>query len=190
MRRWGGLGRLLSRGASTPVKERVQPLFRFKQLVEAELGELSRLISDENGKTVEEAEAGIRKGLEVVEYACALPALGQGGLLEVSRGVDCYSRRYPLGVVAGITPFNFPAMVPLWMMPLAIATGNAFLHKPSEQTPLTPVRLGELLLEAGLPEHVYQVVQGDRETVEAILDHRGICGGGVCGVDAGGETGA
>ncbi len=159
---------------ATPVKERVQPLFRFKQLVEANIGELSRLIRDENGKTVEEAEAGLRKGLEVVEYACALPALGQGGLLEVSRGVDCYSRRYPLGVVAGVTPFNFPAMVPLWMMPLAIVTGNAFLHKPSEQTPFTPMRLGELLREAGLPEGVYQVVQGDRETVEAILDHPGI----------------
>lgn len=160
--------------SATPVKERVQPLFRFKHLAETHVRELSELISAENGKTVEEAEAGLRKGLEVVEYATALPVIGQGGTLEVSRGVDCYTRRYPLGVVAGITPFNFPAMVPLWMFPLALAAGNTFLLKPSEQVPLTPVRLGELLLEAGLPENVFQVVQGDRETVEALLDHPGI----------------
>ena len=166
---------------STPVKERVQPLFRFKQLVETHIAELSKIVSDENGKTVGEAEAGIRKGLEVVEYATALPALGLGGKLEVSRGVDCYTRRYPLGVVAGITPFNFPAMVPLWMIPLALATGNTFLHKPSEQTPLTPVRMAELLLEAGLPENVYQVVQGDRVTVEALLDHPGIAAAAFVG---------
>ncbi len=166
---------------TTPVKERVQPLFRFKQLVEDNVAELSKLVSDENGKTLGESEAGIRKGLEVVEYATSLPALGQGGKLEVSRGVDCFTRRYPLGVVAGITPFNFPAMVPLWMIPLAIATGNTFLHKPSEQTPLTPIRLGELLLEAGLPENVYQVVQGDRETVAALLDHSGIAAAAFVG---------
>lgn len=157
-----------------PVKERVQPLFRFKQLVEANMGELSQCVSAENGKTLAEAEAGIRKGLEVVEFATSLPVLGQGNKLEVSPGVDCFTRRYPLGVVSGITPFNFPAMVPLWMFPLAIATGNAFIHKPSEQVPLTPIRLGELLSEAGLPEGVFQVVQGGPPTVEAILDHRGI----------------
>lgn len=167
--------------STTPVKERVQPLFRFKQLVEQNIAELSKLVSDENGKTHGEAEAGIRKGLEVVEYATALPTLGQGGKLEVSRGVDCFTRRYPLGVVTGITPFNFPAMVPLWMIPIAIATGNTFLHKPSEQTPLTPVRLAELLAEAGLPENVYQVVQGDRETVEALLDHPGIAAAAFVG---------
>ncbi len=158
----------------TPIKERVQPLYRFKNLVEANLAELAELVSSENGKIPAEAEAGIQKGLEVVEYATALPSIGQGSKLEVSRGVDCFSRRYPLGVCAGITPFNFPAMVPLWMFPLAIATGNTFLLKPSEQTPLTPVRLAELLLDSGLPENVFQVVQGSRETVEAILDHSGI----------------
>ncbi len=158
----------------TPVKDRVQPLFRFKQLVEDHIQELSNLVSSENGKTPAEAEAGIRKGLEVVEYATALPAIGLGGKLEVSRGVDCYSRTYPLGVVAGITPFNFPAMVPLWMFPMAIATGNTFLLKPSEQTPLTPVRLGEILLDAGMPEDVFQILQGGKETVEGILDHPGI----------------
>ena len=156
------------------VKERVQPLFRFKQLVEMNIDELSKSVSAENGKTLAEAEAGIRKGLEVVEFATSLPVLGQGKKLEVSPGVDCFTRRYPLGVVAGITPFNFPAMVPLWMFPLAIATGNSFLHKPSEQVPFTPIRLGELLLEAGLPEGVFQVVQGGPSTVEAILDHREI----------------
>ncbi|MEM1295999.1 MAG: CoA-acylating methylmalonate-semialdehyde dehydrogenase, partial [Verrucomicrobiota bacterium] len=155
----------------TPIKELVQPLFRFKHLVESHMPELADLVSSENGKTPAEAEAGIQKGLEVVEYATSLPAISQGATLEVSRGVDCFSRRYPLGVCAGITPFNFPAMVPLWMFPMAIATGNTFLLKPSEQTPLTPVRLSELLLEAGLPEDVFQVTQGSRETVEAILDH-------------------
>ena len=160
--------------SQAPVKERVQPLFRFKHLAEARMDELSELASRENGKTAGEAAAGIQKGLEVVEFATSLPVLGQGGLLEVSRGVDCYTRRYPLGVVAGITPFNFPAMVPLWMFPIAIATGNTFLLKPSEQTPLTPRLMGELLLEAGLPEDVYQVVQGGRETVEAIVDHDAI----------------
>ncbi len=159
---------------SVPVKERVQPLFRFKHLAEANLDELAGLVRSENGKTRAEARAGIEKGLEVVEFACSLPALGAGNLLEVSRGVDCFSRSYPLGVVAGITPFNFPAMVPLWMLPLAVATGNAFLLKPSEQTPLTSVRMAELLQDAGLPENVVQVVQGDRETVEALLDHPGI----------------
>jgi malonate-semialdehyde dehydrogenase (acetylating)/methylmalonate-semialdehyde dehydrogenase len=158
----------------TPVKERVQPLFRFKQLMEQNIADLSRLVSAESGKTVDEAEAGIRKGLEVVEFATALPCLGQGGKLEVSRQVDCFSRRYPLGVVAGVTPFNFPAMVPLWMYPLAIATGNCFLLKPSEQVPLTSERVAQLLADAGLPEGVFQVVQGDRTTVESLLDHPGI----------------
>lgn len=155
----------------TPIKERVQPLFRFKHLVETHMTELANLVSSENGKTPAEAAAGIQKGLEVVEYATSLPAIGQGAKLEVSRGVDCFSRRYPLGVCAGITPFNFPAMVPFWMFPMAIATGNTFLLKPSEQTPLSPERIAELLLEAGLPENVFQVIHGSRETVEAILDH-------------------
>jgi len=167
--------------SQTPVKDRVQPLFRFKQLVEDDIAALSKLVGDENGKTVAEAEAGIRKGLEVVEFACSLPAIQDGQLLEVSRGVDCFTRRYPLGVVAGITPFNFPAMVPLWMIPLAIASGNSFLLKPSEQVPLTGGRIGELLLEAGMPEHVYQVVHGGRETVEGLLDHPGIAAAAFVG---------
>lgn len=166
---------------ATPVKDRVQPLFRFKQLAEQNIAELSALISSESGKTPAEAEAGLRKGLEVVEYATSFPQLLAGELLEVSNGVDCYSRRYPIGVCAGITPFNFPAMVPLWMIPLAIAAGNTFIHKPSEQVPLTPLRLGELFREAGLPDGVYNVLQGDRATVEALLDHRGIAAAAFVG---------
>ncbi len=158
----------------TPIKERVQPLFRFKQLAEENIAELSKMVSWENGKTEAEAEGGIRKGLEVVEYACSLPQLIPGQLLEVSSGVDCYERRFPLGVVAGITPFNFPAMVPLWMFPLAIACGNTFILKPSEQVPFTPVRLAELFHDAGLPDGVFNVIQGNRGTVEGLLDHPGI----------------
>ena len=158
----------------TPIKERVQPLFRFKQLVEEQIGELAALITAESGKTKAESEAGLRKGLEVVEFATSLPVVMRGGLLEVSRGVDCYSRRYPIGVVAGITPFNFPAMVPMWMFPIAIACGNTFVLKPSEQVPLTPLRLAELLHDAGVPAGVFNVLQGDREAVHAILDHPGV----------------
>ena len=154
-----------------PVKDRVQPLYRFKALVGKHLGDIAQTVSRENGKTVEEAAAGIQRGLEVVEYACAVPALIAGSLLEVATGVDCHTRRFPLGVVAGITPFNFPAMVPMWMFPMAIACGNTFVLKPSEQVPQTPLLLAELLSEAGLPDGVFNVVQGDRETVEAILDH-------------------
>lgn len=166
---------------ATPVKDRVQPLFRFKQLVEDNIAELAQLVTDENGKTPAESEAGIRKGLEVVEYATSLPQLITGELLEVSNGVDCYSRSYPLGVTAGITPFNFPAMVPFWMFPLAIATGNTFILKPSDQVPFTPLRLAELLSQAGLPAGVFNVLQGGRETVEALLDHRGIAAAAFVG---------
>lgn len=152
------------------VKERVQPLFRFKALAETQMAELAESVSRESGKTLAEAQAGVEKGLECVEFACSLPQLLTGELLEVSRGVDCHTRRFPLGVVAGITPFNFPAMVPLWMFPLAIACGNTFLLKPSEQVPSTSLLLAQLLAEAGLPPGVFNVVQGDRETVEALLD--------------------
>ncbi|GAB4252052.1 MAG: CoA-acylating methylmalonate-semialdehyde dehydrogenase [Candidatus Methylacidiphilales bacterium] len=167
--------------STTPVKERVQVLFNFKHLVEQHLVELGELISRENGKLPAEGRAGVEKGLEVVEYATSLPQLITGEILEVSSGVDCYTRRFPLGVVAGITPFNFPAMVPMWMFPLAIACGNTFILKPSEQVPLTPLRLAELLQEAGLPDGVFNVVQGDRTTVEAILDHPGIAAAAFVG---------
>ena len=155
----------------TPVKDRVQPLYRFKALVEKNVQRLAEVVSRENGKTIDEAAAGVQRGLEVVEYACSVPALIAGDLLEVANGVDCYTRRFPLGVVAGITPFNFPAMVPMWMFPMAIACGNTFVLKPSEQVPQSPLLLAELLSEAGLPDGVFNIVQGDRETVEAVLDH-------------------
>ena len=160
--------------SATPIKDRVQVLFKFKQLVEDDIARLSEQVSRENGKTLAESEAGIRKGIEVVEYATALPNLIAGNLLAVGAGVDCHTRRYPLGVVAGITPFNFPAMVPMWMFPIAIACGNSFILKPSEQVPFTSVLLAELLTKAGLPDGVFNVVQGNRPTVEAILDHPGI----------------
>ena len=156
--------------AATPVKDRVQPLYRFKQLVERDLESLADGITRENGKTPGEAAAGLQRGLEVVEFACALPHLMASEILEVSRGVDCHLRRLPLGVVAGITPFNFPAMVPMWMFPMAIACGNTFVLKPSERVPFTPVRLAALLREAGLPDGVFNVVQGDRTTVGALLE--------------------
>jgi malonate-semialdehyde dehydrogenase (acetylating)/methylmalonate-semialdehyde dehydrogenase len=156
------------------VKDRVQVLFRFKALVERDMKSLSELVSRENGKTLGEAEAELRKGLEVVEYATALPQELAGSVLEVSGGVDCRTLRQPLGVVAGVTPFNFPAMVPMWMFPIALGCGNAFILKPSDQVPLTPLRLAELLEEAGLPKGVFQVAQGGKETVEALLEHSGI----------------
>ncbi len=167
--------------SATPVKDRVQVLFKFKQLVEANIHELAMIVTRENGKTPAESAAGIRKGVEVVEYATSLPQLIGGEVLEVSNGVDCMTRRHPLGVVAGITPFNFPAMVPMWMFPIAIACGNTFILKPSEQVPHTAVRLGELLRDAGLPPGVFNVLHGDRATVEAILDHPGIAAAAFVG---------
>jgi malonate-semialdehyde dehydrogenase (acetylating) / methylmalonate-semialdehyde dehydrogenase len=158
----------------TPVKERVQVLYRFKTLVERDLQAVAQQVARESGKTQSEAAAGIQRGIEIVEYAASLPQLIAGNHLEVSSGVDCYTRRFPLGVVMGITPFNFPAMVPMWMFPLAIACGNTFLLKPSEQVPFTPLMLAALLKEAGLPDGVFNVVQGDRSTVEQMLDHPGI----------------
>jgi malonate-semialdehyde dehydrogenase (acetylating)/methylmalonate-semialdehyde dehydrogenase len=154
-----------------PVKDRVQVLYKFKTLVEKNIGDLAKQVTAENGKTTAESAAGIQRGIEIVEYAASLPQLFAGEILEVSSGVDCYTRRFPLGVVAGITPFNFPAMVPMWMFPMAIACGNTFVLKPSEQVPQSPMLLAELLAEAGLPDGVFNIVQGDRETVEAVLDH-------------------
>lgn len=170
--------------SETPVKERVQILFRFKQLMEKDINEVAALVSTENGKTHAEAKAEIEKGIEVTEFATSLPQLLNQEQLEVSRGVDCLSRRYPLGVVAGITPFNFPAMVPLWMIPIAIGTGNTFIHKPSEQVPLTPNLIGDYLQRAGLPRGVFNVVHGDKAAVEAITDHPAIKAIGFVGSSA------
>jgi malonate-semialdehyde dehydrogenase (acetylating)/methylmalonate-semialdehyde dehydrogenase len=154
-----------------PLKERSQPLFRFRDLLTAHLDELSNLVASESGKTPGEARAGILRGVEVVEFASSLQNADAGGALEVSRGVSCEYRREPLGVVAGVTPFNFPAMVPLWMFPIALTVGNVFVLKPSEKVPLTACRIGELMLEAGYPPGVFSIVHGSRETVEALVDH-------------------
>jgi len=154
-----------------PVKERVQVFFKLKALFEQEIDRLAEIVALENGKTIDEAKASVARGIECIEFATSLPQLIPGQVLEVSRGVECKLTRYPLGVVAGITPFNFPMMVPLWMAPLAIANGNAFVLKPSEQTPLSSVELAKLFERAGLPPGIFSVVHGDREIVEAICDH-------------------
>src|SRR6478609_5014239 len=170
--------------ANTPLKERVRPLARFHELVTQALSELSETAALESGKTEAEARAGLLRGLEVVEFAQSLPNLDRGGALEVSRGVTCEYRREPLGIVAGIAPFNFPAMVPMWMFPIAITLGNAFILKPSEKVPLTACRLGELLLEAGYPPGVFSVVHGDREAVEALAEHPAVKAVGFVGSSA------
>jgi malonate-semialdehyde dehydrogenase (acetylating)/methylmalonate-semialdehyde dehydrogenase len=154
-----------------PIKERTQLMFRYRDLVLANLDRLAHSAAAEAGKTVAEARAGVLKGVEVIEFALSLQNLDDGGSLEVSRGVSCEVRREPLGVVAGITPFNFPAMVPMWLYPMAITLGNAFVLKPSEKVPLTPQILGELMIEAGFPAGVFSIVNGSRETVEAVIDH-------------------
>jgi malonate-semialdehyde dehydrogenase (acetylating)/methylmalonate-semialdehyde dehydrogenase len=153
------------------IRERAAVMFRFKRLLDDHLEELGRSISAENGKTLAEAKAEVIKGIEVVEFATSLPHLAPGRAAEVAAGVECYLSREPLGVVASITPFNFPAMVPLWTIPIALTLGNCVVHKPSEQVPITPLRLAELLAEAGLPPGVFAVVQGGRAAVEALCDH-------------------
>ena len=155
-----------------PAVRRARILFRFRELIEREKQRLSALISAEHGKILEDAKGELLRGLEVVEFACGIPQLLKGEYSEqVGTGVDSFSFRQPLGVVAGITPFNFPAMVPMWMFPIAIACGNTFVLKPSEKDPSTSVELALLLTEAGLPDGVFNVVHGDKETVDAILDH-------------------
>ncbi|MEP7053127.1 MAG: CoA-acylating methylmalonate-semialdehyde dehydrogenase [Pseudomonadota bacterium] len=167
--------------ARVPLKERVRPLARFHELVTHALGELSQTVALESGKTEAEARAGLLRGLEVVEFAQSLPNLDRGGALEVSRGVTCEYRREPLGIVAGITPFNFPAMVPMWMFPIAITLGNAFILKPSEKVPLSACRLGELMLQAGYAPGLFSLLHGDRRAVEALIDHPEVCALGFVG---------
>ncbi|HLE36928.1 MAG TPA: CoA-acylating methylmalonate-semialdehyde dehydrogenase [Candidatus Acidoferrales bacterium] len=153
-----------------PVQERVRTLFRFRQLLEDHLKELAGLVTTEQGKTLEEAQGSVRRGIEAVEFACGIPTLLMGESLEnVGTRVDCVSIRQPLGVCAGIPPSNFPAMVPLWMFPLAIACGNTFVLKPSDKVPRTCVRLVELLYEAGLPAGVVNVVHGAKEVADILL---------------------
>jgi len=153
------------------IKERVQVFFRYRNLLEKHMAELTELVHIENGKTHDEARAEVEKSIELTEFACSLPQLVQGEVLEVSRGVECRIEHKPLGVVASIAPFNFPNMVPHWTLPNAIALGNCMILKPSELVPLSAIRIAELLKEAGLPDGVFNIVNGDREIVEAICDH-------------------
>jgi malonate-semialdehyde dehydrogenase (acetylating)/methylmalonate-semialdehyde dehydrogenase len=158
--------------ADTPAPRRAGIFFRYRALLTEHLEELARLVTRENGKTLDEARGDVQRGLEVVELACGIAHLTKGETIpQVAEQIDGLTMREPVGVCAGITPFNFPAMVPLWMFPLAIACGNTFVLKPSEKVPLTAVRLAELFLEAGLPEGVLNIVHGGREVVDAICRH-------------------
>ncbi len=156
----------------TPPVERARILFLYKMLLEDHFEELAVSITREHGKTMTEARGDIRRGIEVVEYACGAPELLKGESLEnIARGIDCHTIRQPVGVCVGICPYNFPALVPMWMYPLALACGNTFVFKPSEKVPLTGIRLIELLIEAGLPKGVLNIVHGGKECVEALLKH-------------------
>jgi len=158
-----------------PVMERVQCMFRYKALLEEHVEELSEIVTRHHGKTLEEARGEIRRGIEVVDFACGAPTLLQGRTLrQVSQEVDQDYYRYPLGVVAGIPPFNFPVMIPLWMFPLAVVAGNTFVLKPSERTPLGAQRLAELFLAAGFPAGVLNIVHGAKESVNALIAHPGV----------------
>jgi malonate-semialdehyde dehydrogenase (acetylating) / methylmalonate-semialdehyde dehydrogenase len=155
-----------------PVVDRVQVLYRFKTLLEKHAAELAAILTSENGKTADDAKAEVRRAIQMVEVACGMPSLMMGDSLnDVAREIDCKTVRQPIGVCVGITPFNFPAMVPMWMYPFAIACGNTFILKPSEKVPLTPTRAIELLHDAGLPPGVLNLIQGDKIAVDALLHH-------------------
>jgi len=155
-----------------PVVDRVQVLYRYKALLEEHSGEIAAILTRENGKTFDDARAEVRRMIQMVEVACGMPSLMMGDSLnDVAQGIDCKTVRQPIGVCAGITPFNFPAMVPMWMLPFAIACGNTFVLKPSEKVPLTPTRAIELLHEAGVPAGVVNLIHGGKEAVDALLHH-------------------
>jgi len=159
----------------TPVNARAQVLYRFKALLEQNFEEMARIVTTEHGKTLDEARGSVRRGIECVEVACGAPSLMQGfGLEDISQGIDCHVVRQPLGVCAAIAPFNFPAMVPMWFLPFAIATGNTFVLKPSEQVPLSQRKMVDLLSRCDLPSGVVNIVNGGRDVVNAICDHPGI----------------
>ena len=163
--------------AATNPQRRARVMFKYKELIEANMNELAELLSSEHGKVIADSKGDIQRGLEVIEYACSIPQALKGEFtIGAGPGIDVYSMRQPLGIGAGITPFNFPAMIPMWMFGMAIAAGNAFILKPSERDPSVPVRLGELMKEAGLPDGILNVVHGDKEMVDAILDHPDIAG--------------
>ncbi|MGI9304350.1 MAG: CoA-acylating methylmalonate-semialdehyde dehydrogenase [Gammaproteobacteria bacterium] len=168
-------GAALEGWSATPPAQRAKCLFKFRDLVIQHMDELAELLSKEHGKTLPDAKGSITRGMEVVEFACGIPQLLKGDFSEqVANGVDSYAMRQPVGVCAGITPFNFPAMVPMWMFPVALACGNTFILKPSEKDPSVGLRLAELVSEAGVPDGVLNVVNGDKEAVDALLSHPGV----------------
>ncbi|MDE0932230.1 MAG: CoA-acylating methylmalonate-semialdehyde dehydrogenase [Novosphingopyxis baekryungensis] len=163
--------------AATNPQRRARVFFKFKELVEADMENLAEMLSSEHGKVIADSRGDVQRGLDVIEFCCGIPHVLKGEYTQgAGPGIDVYSMRQPLGIGAGITPFNFPAMIPMWMFGPAIAAGNAFILKPSERDPSVPRRLAELFLEAGAPEGILQVVQGDKEMVDAILDHPAIGG--------------
>ncbi|MHB9880918.1 CoA-acylating methylmalonate-semialdehyde dehydrogenase [Pacificimonas sp. ICDLI1SI03] len=163
--------------AATNPQKRARIMFEYKRLVESRMDELAELLSSEHGKVVADARGDVQRGLDVIEFACGIPHVLKGEYTQgAGPGIDVYSMRQPLGIGAGITPFNFPAMIPMWMFGVSVAVGNAMIIKPSERDPSVPMRLAELFLEAGAPEGILQVVNGDKEMVDAILDHPDISG--------------
>jgi malonate-semialdehyde dehydrogenase (acetylating)/methylmalonate-semialdehyde dehydrogenase len=167
--------------ADVPMKERTKVMFNFRNILIRDMDEIAHLKCSESGKNFDEGKAGLIKGIEVLEFAIALQNMDIGGRVEVSRGVSCEYRREPVGVVANITPFNFPAMVPMWTIPIALTLGNAYIWKPSEKTPLTSMKIASALKEAGLPNGLFQVLQGTKDTVEAIIDHPSVKAVGFVG---------
>src|SRR5271169_6786775 len=175
--------------ANTPPLRRARVMFKLKELLERDRRQMSEIITGEHGKVLSDADGEVQRGLEVVEFACGIPHLLKGEFTDqVGTGIDAWSIRQPLGVVAGITPFNFPLMVPLWMIPVALACGNCFILKPSEKDPSVSLKLAALLAEAGIPDGVFQVVQGGREAVETIIAHPGIAAISFVGSTAIAET--
>lgn len=158
--------------SATTAQQRAKILFRYKALLDQHLPDIAKLLTLEHGKTLTEATGSIQRGIDVLEFACGMPSHLKGEFAEeVSQGMDCYSMHQPLGVCVGITPFNFPAMIPLWMFPIAIACGNTFIIKPSEKDPSCVIKLAELAKEAGVPDGVVNVLQGDKDTVQALITH-------------------
>lgn len=161
--------------STTPAIKRARVLFKYKELLEANIDELARLVTLEHGKTILDAKGSIQRGIEAVEVACSIPKLQQGTFSEeVGTGVDCYTMRQPIGICAGITPFNFPAMIPLWMLSMATACGNTFILKPSEKDPSAPLMMAELFTKAGAPDGVLNVIHGDKTVVDMLLQHQDI----------------
>src|SRR5512141_1205781 len=160
---------------NVPIGQRARVMLKLQELIRRDMKKIAAVLTAEQGKTLPDAEGDVFRGLEVVEHACSIGTLSLGEMAEnVAGGIDTYFIRQPIGVCAGITPFNFPAMIPLWMFPMAIACGNTFVLKPSEKVPSASIRMAELFKEAGLPDGVFNVVHGDRAAVDAILNHPGI----------------